>query len=72
MELPGAVLRPLGRVIGRSWKSSGAIEIDLAKQKIFKTDSKRAKTPTNTFFRRILAVLSILSGPVPQAAAFAA
>ena len=44
LELPGAVLRPLGRVIGRSWKSSGAIKINLAKQKLFKTYLRRAKT----------------------------
>ena len=43
MELPGAVLRPLGRVIGRSWKSPAAIKSDLAKQKIFKTYSRRAR-----------------------------
>ena len=42
-------MRPLGRVIGRSWKSSGAIKINLAKQKLFKTYLRRAKTPETHF-----------------------
>ena len=66
LELPGAVLRPLGRVIGRSWKSSGAIKIDLAKQRSSRRTQeglKRKKHLFGTCFRRILAILGRLKRP---------